>query len=434
VSEKLMQQLELLLSGRFLMLIEQAVAVGREKEVHSVHLEVGRKSMTFVFCTQAVEGGAWNRLMEALEYLCSRGHICHLIAYSNPDLDALRDFDNLRVHEISVDAASRSTLRFTWASYFVLKQIDFSDRERVWCGGFAGNAGLAVGLLKRFSDRSFRMFSFRRGAELERLLMIMERENRSPALIWIKKLIHINITRFILYHSDLLITQTQHGLDTISIQYDGYVPQETAVIPNNINARWITRRIEELENIPSRESDEIFRVCFVGRLSLAVKGLDTLIESAKAIKDLSIEYDVVGSGADEEQVRSLIRKHDLEDNFHLHGWMENPLRVMTQSDLVVVPSRSDPLPNVVLEALALGKPVVGSNVDGIPLMLKYPDLLFKPGDADSLARIIRKAVEEENHIHKLRDLSKKRAERFQFDWGKRFEQIFDFKSRNEQQQ
>jgi len=380
--------------------------------------------MTFVFCTQAVEGGAWNRLMEALEYLCGRGHICHLIAYSNPDLDALRELDNLRVHEISVDAASRSTLRFTWASYFILKQIDFSDRERVWCGGFAGNAGLAVGLLKCFSSRSFRMFSLRRGAELERLLMTMERGKRGSVFRWVKKLVHISITRFILHHSDLLITQTRHGLETISEQYGDYVPQITAIIPNNINARWITRRVEELENHSSGGRDGRLRVCFVGRLSLAVKGLDTLIESANEVKDLPVYFDVVGSGADEEQVRSLIRRHDLEDSFHLHGWMKNPLQVMDRSDLVVVPSRSDPLPNVVLEALALGKPVVGSNVDGIPVMLEYPDLLFEPGDADALARIIRKAVEEENHIHKLRNLSGKRAEQFRFDWGRRFEQIF----------
>lgn len=56
--------------------------------------------------------------------------------------------------------------------------------------------------------------------------------------------------------------------------------------------------------------------------------------------------------------------------------------------MLLVPSRFDPLPTVVLEALMLGVPVMGSDKDGIPEMLPDKDLLFKVGDSvDAVSKI-----------------------------------------------
>lgn len=54
-------------------------------------------------------------------------------------------------------------------------------------------------------------------------------------------------------------------------------------------------------------------------------------------------------------------------------------------DVLIVPSLADPLPTVIIEAMARGCLVIGSNVDGIPELLGSDDLLFDVGDLDSLS-------------------------------------------------
>ncbi len=66
----------------------------------------------------------------------------------------------------------------------------------------------------------------------------------------------------------------------------------------------------------------------------------------------------------------------------------DPVAELPQWDILVVPSREDPFPNVVLEAMAQGVPVVGSRVGGIPEQLGDAGVLVEPGDPIALAEAI----------------------------------------------
>ena len=380
--------------------------------------------MTFVFCTQAVQGGAWKRLVEAIEHLSGEGHRCHLIAYSNSDLRSIREKQNVFVHEVRVPDERRSSLRFAVHAYSVLRRIEFEKNKKIWCGSFSGNSGLALSLFKYTASRPVSVFSFRRGAQLEKLKMKLDKSGASEFTRKIKVLIHKVATKIQLKSSDILILQTEVGLEKVKDDYPNSIPQHVYVVPNNINAKWIDQRREDAEEVKPDVEDDQFHVCFVGRFKMEKKGVDTLLEAASLLWEDPIVFDLVGDGHDVGEARSYVRDHGLEKSVRFHGWMENPLRVMKAADLVVVPSRTDPLPNVALEALALGTPVIGSNVDGIPVMLNFDDLLFEAGDARRMAALIQRASTDSEHYEAISEKCQERASEYRFDWGKKFESIF----------
>jgi glycosyltransferase involved in cell wall biosynthesis len=81
------------------------------------------------------------------------------------------------------------------------------------------------------------------------------------------------------------------------------------------------------------------------------------------------------------------------------------------ADVSVVPSRQEPQGLVVLESLALGTPVIGSNTGGIPGMLT-PDTgyLFSPGDAAALAACIQDAFDKPQQLQAMQRASRARVE------------------------
>ncbi|MFH1313610.1 MAG: glycosyltransferase [Candidatus Eisenbacteria bacterium] len=137
-------------------------------------------------------------------------------------------------------------------------------------------------------------------------------------------------------------------------------------------------------------------VFFAGRISKE-KGVDTLLEAAERLK--STRFVIAGEGPPLEAYRKLTRDKGLS-NVEFTGYvkgddLENLLR---GSSCVVVPSVSyENLPLSILEAFAIGKPVVGSDHGGIPELVidNVTGHLFRSGDAGSLASAIESTVADE---------------------------------------
>jgi glycosyltransferase involved in cell wall biosynthesis len=112
------------------------------------------------------------------------------------------------------------------------------------------------------------------------------------------------------------------------------------------------------------------RVLFVGNL-VAIKGLPDLLEAFRMASDRSgarLELVLVGEGRLEAALRNQARSLRIEPAIRFVG-REARARVaswMAASDVLVLPSLDEGVPNVVLEALACGRPVVASAVGGIP--------------------------------------------------------------------
>lgn len=144
-----------------------------------------------------------------------------------------------------------------------------------------------------------------------------------------------------------------------------------------------------------------WRLVFVGAL-LPRKGLDRLLEAMALLPDLPLRLDVVGGGRMLAEWQALAQARGLEVTFHGAQPSDRVREVMTQAHLLAAPSRlgeggrSEGIPVVLMEAMALGRPVVASRLSGIPELVEEGETghLALPDDAASLARALRSALED----------------------------------------
>lgn len=130
-------------------------------------------------------------------------------------------------------------------------------------------------------------------------------------------------------------------------------------------------------------------VVYIGRMDVK-KGLRELVEAAAALHAARPRLHVymVGEGPDRHLIESAIQAHRADGYLHLvPACAFDQVAVwMGAADLVTLPSYMEGCPNVVLEALASGRPVVATNVGGIPEILgEECGRLVPPRDAAALA-------------------------------------------------
>ncbi len=124
----------------------------------------------------------------------------------------------------------------------------------------------------------------------------------------------------------------------------------------------------------SRTTEDAARrptIGFVGRLS-EEKGVQTLVESMPQVKAgvPGVRLLVAGTGPVEAQLKKLAQDLKLDDSIDFLGFCPNAFEVMDRLDVFVLPSRTEGCPIVVLEAMAMGVPVVATNVGGTPELLE----------------------------------------------------------------
>jgi glycosyltransferase involved in cell wall biosynthesis len=131
------------------------------------------------------------------------------------------------------------------------------------------------------------------------------------------------------------------------------------------------------------------------------KGFDVLLEAAaqmQAVRSAHVDVLIAGDGAEEDRLRRLVEQHRLATNVHFLGAVdaERMATLYRGALAVVVPSRWEGLPLVCLEAMASGRPVVASAVDGIPdaVLDGQSGLLVPPDDASALADALERLVDD----------------------------------------
>jgi starch synthase (maltosyl-transferring) len=162
------------------------------------------------------------------------------------------------------------------------------------------------------------------------------------------------------------------------------------VIPNGIElARDAPAEPADLEPLGVPPGRRV--ILFVGRLDTQ-KGVDWLLQRLPATLAELPSHDllVVGSGPQRRQLAKRAQSLGIRQRVHFAGWCGNVENLLQASDLLVLPSRWEGMPNVVLEAMAGGLPVVATHVEGVGELLgeDHGGQLVAPGDAAAFARQI----------------------------------------------
>jgi len=127
------------------------------------------------------------------------------------------------------------------------------------------------------------------------------------------------------------------------------------------------------------------------------KRLETLVRAFGNIADAypDVTLMLVGGGSERVMLEELVRHLDLESRVRLRGHVENASSYLAAFDIFALPSRTEALGYVLLEAGLAGLPVVASNVGGIPEIVEdgRTGMLFTSGDVEGLETALRAYLE-----------------------------------------
>jgi glycosyltransferase involved in cell wall biosynthesis len=159
--------------------------------------------------------------------------------------------------------------------------------------------------------------------------------------------------------------------------------------------RVVHNGVAPVEFEPVEPAPDATDLLFVGELR-ALKGVDVLLRAMAALKagGRPLGATLVGAGPDADRFRALAAELGLGDRVRFPGAL--PARqAFAMGRLMVVPSRAESLPYIVLEAGAAGLPLIATAVGGMAEILGADaGLLVAPGDADALAAAIVRRLDD----------------------------------------
>ena len=185
-------------------------------------------------------------------------------------------------------------------------------------------------------------------------------------------------------------------------------PSKLQVIYNGID-------LEEIKNTISKKRAELnipedaFVVGMVGRLSKQ-KAPDVFVKAAKLIKDKipNAYFLMVGDGELRDQVEEMIHKFNLDSSFLITGWVDNPTAYMKVMNVGCLLSRWEGFGLVLPEYMACGVPIVATDVDAIPNIIKNGKngILVDKDDYILTSNVIIKLFNDEQFRYDLIKLEK----------------------------
>jgi colanic acid/amylovoran biosynthesis glycosyltransferase len=140
------------------------------------------------------------------------------------------------------------------------------------------------------------------------------------------------------------------------------------------------------------------RLVCIARL-VKLKGHVGLIEAAARLAAEGLPFEIVlaGDGPFRGRIEALIRQHGLEDRVKLAGWLsaDEVRQAILRSRAMLLPSLSEGLPVAIMEALALGRPVIATAISGIPELVEpgVTGWLVPAGSVDALVPAMRAALQ-----------------------------------------
>ncbi|WP_073344468.1 glycosyltransferase family 4 protein [Caldanaerobius fijiensis] len=145
------------------------------------------------------------------------------------------------------------------------------------------------------------------------------------------------------------------------------------------------------------------RVISIARL-IPQKGVEYFIRVADDILNMrdNVEFLILGDGPQRDHLESLIKELNRADRIKLLGHRDDVNALLDSSDVFVLPSFSEGMPVSIIEAMRAGKPIVATDVGGIPEEVTdgVNGLLVKPGDAEGLKRAILRFLDDPQYARR----------------------------------
>lgn len=357
------------------------------------------------------KGGFNKRLYQMYQALADRGHVVHYIAVEKFPID----HKNIKPHIFRAPFTKSENYLF-WC-YFLLVSPFYClyialkykvDLIVVFGSWYAAFCTLAKVILK------IPLITFVRCDSIE-WFILLKKPIVERILNHFLELLGLRLSDKIIFNSNFLKEKI--------VSYYKLMLKNIDVIYNNIY-HWYFIDMNKKHMI--RQSLGLCNEDFVFVCSCIFyksKNVNFLIQAFSYLKrhpraKLLLIGDDVGQSQERKNLEKLVKSFNLHKQVIFTGWRNDCKDLIAASDLFVFPSRSEGFPNSLLDALSCGIPCIGSNVGSIREVLFYDELTFSLDSPKYLAKKMEQAIDNKIFYAHLKELSKKRAHAFLFDWDK----------------
>ena len=201
----------------------------------------------------------------------------------------------------------------------------------------------------------------------------------------LKGMLYSRLERALMNSTDLFLFESAFARDTY---------QRTIGVPSGL-VRCVFNGVTADEFDPVVTADDATDVVYVGEFR-HIKGADLLIDAAARLRadGKPVTLTLAGDGEELDHLKAQIARLGLGEAVHFIGHVKARYG-FSKGRLLVVPSRGDSMPYVVIEAAAAGIPMVAANVGGIPeIFAEHTDALFAPNIVGAMADAIETALED----------------------------------------
>jgi len=234
-----------------------------------------------------------------------------------------------------------------------------------------------------------------------------------------------------IFSSDRIITNNMFARDEILKNLRGRKNIDVQVLYNNIPPMNIHEPETIFQTRNKYSIPEDSKVLVTAGILNRGKNIEALIECLPKIEVNNIYVLIAGEGSTradfqyKDFLQKLAKELGVKKKVIFSGWLEKEelWKIYLASDLFILPSLNEGMPNAMLEALGSGLPCMGSNIPGIKDILKYDELIFDPMDEKSLANKIGLIFSDHQFSDRVKRLCQERKEAFLFNWREKVFQM-----------
>jgi len=226
------------------------------------------------------------------------------------------------------------------------------------------------------------------------------------------------LTRLAMKRATFVVTKSEH-LRQRAIEM-GISASKVRTIRNGCNPSVFHLEDRSAARAQLGVDDKAELILFVGRLDTA-KGIAELLEAFASLagRRPNLRLAFVGDGPGGAHLRSKAKHLALEDRITLKGACSSQevAQWLAAANVLALPSYNEGYPNVVIEALSCGRPVIATNVGGIlELVNEESGILIAPRDSRALAHAIEKAMDRRWDEHSI-------SEQFRRPWDEAADEL-----------
>ena len=331
--------------------------------------------LRILHAVRAPVGGIFRHVIDLANGQADRGHQVGIIADSLTGGEraeqALADIAprmKLGVHRVVIRREPSPLDFVTWARFKLLARRLKPDVLH----GHGAKAG-AYFRMRGASDSSIRVYTPHGGS-------------LHYPLSTLKGQVFSRIERALINNTDLFLFESAFARDTF---------QRTIGVPRGL-VRTVFNGVTAGEFDPVQRADDATDITYVGEFR-QIKGADLLIDAVARLRadGKNVTLTLGGDGEEMDHLKAQVSRLNLGEAVRFIGHVKARYG-FSKGSLLVVPSRGDSMPYVVIEAAAAGIPMVAAKVGGIPEIFgpEHQDALFAPNIVGAMADAIEGALDD----------------------------------------